>query len=263
MHCPGLNHINHWIWHQAARTGKAERMDAPVPQKSNIPVLCTYNLTQNVVHCFSGSCWKCWHKMESDWTMELPSFPSCLPLLCPQLQVFPVPLPFSDTNSLLRWELMIFVPNPASSPALYACTAQPQCPDTGSHNFLRELTKLLGPDLAQPKARQSVHGLVASLRHTLPSSPQRHLWLKSASPSAEIRRAPGHNGTDSEEKPLIPNAVEKGRRLCKGLDHKNLLRALCTGSWVSWSYQELRLLWQRQWSVWKWIHQSGVLEAKL
>lgn len=158
------------------------------PQKSNIPVLCTYNLTQNVVHCFPGSCWKCWHKVESDWTMELCSSPSCLSLHYPQLQVFPVPLPFNDTNRLLRGELIIFVPNPIFCPAnlcAYTClpshTVQTAAPGTASKGSWQSCQNLTWPSL-RPGSLCRRGGVP---EHTQPFSAHRYPWLKSVSPSAE------------------------------------------------------------------------------
>lgn len=173
----GSTHINHWMWSQAGELGR-QRIDAPVPHKSNIPVLCTHNLTQNWFIASLAAAENAdtrWKAIEQ-WNWH--SIPAWLSLHCPQLQVSPVPLPFNDTNRLLRWELVIFVPNPtqpsaqSTSVLTLVCLhlfAQAHCPEI-RHNFQRDLTKPLEPDLAQPKAWQSVQGQVASLWHTRPFS---------------------------------------------------------------------------------------------
>lgn len=53
---------------------------------------------------------------------------------------------------------------------------------------------------------------------------QNHPWLKSILPAAEIRKAPGHTGKDSEEKLRTSNAVEEETSLWEDIDHKNLPR---------------------------------------
>lgn len=81
----GSTHINHWVWSQAASTWEAKETPK-CHKRSNIHALCTCTLTQNVLHCFSGSPWKCWCKIERAIEQQnYAAFLSCLSQHCPQL----------------------------------------------------------------------------------------------------------------------------------------------------------------------------------
>lgn len=164
-----------------------------------------------------------------------PAFP-CTVLSCKSF-------PFNGNNRLLMWELSHFYPKPnllSSQPLCLHLFAHPHCPDTSSsHNFQRELTKLLEPDLAQPKAWHSVHGQVASLWHTQPFSTETPLTKEGFTLSRGQENPWPHQQRLRRKSTYT---AEEERILCKSLDHKNLLRTTCTWSWVFWSSQELRLL---------------------
>lgn len=124
----------------------------------------------------------------------------------------------------------------------------------------------------------------AGLQHTPPFLHQNHLWPRSILPAAEARKAPGHTGKDSEEKLLIPHAVEEKRSSREDFDHKRTLitKSLAFHCCSTCSLQPSRESLaqdpdcalefpglktanydsQRQWRIWEWIHQS-VVEMKL